>query len=246
MESLSELNGKRVLVIGGSSGLGGACVRSYLRHGARVGYTYLRGESALSDLRKLAPTQLIRWKLDLTRLSAMNHLVELLQQSLHPLDIVIMCQGMIVGKPLRDYTFSEIDRVFSVNALSVVRLTKMLEPVMANDASIVYISSISAFAGSYDAVYAASKGAVISFAKAMAKQLGPRVRVNAVAPGLTERTGMYDGMQEGTRRKHLESTYLKRLAQPEDIANTVLFLSTSSSRHITGSCIDVNGGEYVR
>ncbi len=108
------------------------------------------------------------------------------------------------------------------------------------------MSSISAFSGSYDPVYAAAKGAVISFTKSLARELGPNTRVNAGAPGLTRDTGMYRQMKQSHAEPHRNKSLLKKLADPEEVASVVLFLCSDAASHITGACVDVNGGEYMR
>ena len=145
-----------------------------------------------------------------------------------------------------EYSSEEIRRVFDVNTLGSIRMTRDLAPLMSKGSSIVFVSSISESAGSYDAVYAASKGAISAFARSAARQFGPDIRVNSVSPGLTEDTGMFRSMKSGVRDAHREATILKRLATPLDIANVIVFLCSSRSRHITGATIDVNGGEYLR
>lgn len=247
MRAFEEFSGKNVLVVGGTGGIGRACVKFFESQGSVVGYTAHRSAVlALTKKDGAGKRSVKHWKVNLNEDKALEELAENVQAELQGLDVVVMCQGVITGKILKDYSFSDIDRVFRVNIISMIKLTKLLQPLMRPNSSIVYLSSISAFAGSYDAVYASTKGAVVSFVKAMARQYGPKIRINAVAPGLTQGTGMYESMKEDTRERHREATALKKLAQPLDIANAVAFLSSASASHISGTCLDVNGGEYLR
>jgi len=161
-------------------------------------------------------------------------------------DALVFCQGVIRGRNLERQTNREIFDTFHTNTIGAITLTKALLPVMANHSSITYVSSLAAFAGSFDPVYAASKGALVSLAKSLAQRLGPRTRVNVVAPGLTSSTGMFDSMKASVRQRHIDSTYLRKLATPSDVARAVFFLASSSADHVTGATLDVNGGEYLR
>jgi len=111
--------------------------------------------------------------------------------------------------------------------------------------SIVYISSTAAQIGSTDPVYAGTKSAILGLTKTMAKALAPKIRVNCVAPGVTN-SDMTKSMKPERLSQLIEMSLLKRIAEPEDIANAVYFLANEESRHITGACLDVNGGYVLR
>lgn len=232
---------------GGTGGIGSTCVELFAKRGYGVEFTYFRSRAAAFRIvAKCRPGKARMWKVDLSSDEDMQRFVAELRACVPRLNALVMCQGIIAGKSLDGYSHTQIDRVFAVNAISIVKLTRMLRPVMSRNSTIVYMASISAFAGSYDAVYAASKGAIVSFMKSVAKEYGPQIRVNAIAPGLTRDTGMYGSMKREIRSKHLNATILNRLASPLDVANVALFLSSDDSRHMTGTCLDVNGGEYLR
>ena len=184
--------------------------------------------------------------LDITHSGDIARLAARVYRAYGKLDALVFCQGVIRGKRLAEQTDREVLDTFRTNVLGAVALTRALLPQMAGRSSITYLASISAFAGSYDPVYAASKGALVAFAKSLARELGPRVRVNLVAPGLTTATSMYVSMKPHVRRRHLEANPLRRLASPEDVARSVFFLASDAAAHITGATLDVNGGEYLR
>jgi len=244
----SEFRNKRVLIVGGLSGIGRACIRLFVRRGSRVGATYFRSRVRSLELgRGIGPKPKVKyWYLNLRRPETFRDFAAEVEASFGELDALVMCQGTIKGRTLREHSDADIDEVFDVNVLSVIKLTKALQGLMSEGSSVVYISSISAFAGSYDPVYASSKGAISSFVKSMARSCGPRVRVNAVAPGPTTGTKMFGQMEEKVRMKHVETSVLKRLATTNDVANAIAFLCSRLSKHITGACVDVNGGEYLR
>lgn len=241
------MRGRRALVIGGSGGIGGACAKLLVESGAKVGFTFLNsrdaGESLGDDDLK---GDVISWRVNLRSDASLRRLISLVHSHFLNLDILIMCQGVIAGKSLKEYSNLEMSEVVDVNLVSVMKLTKLLRPFMAENSSIVYVSSISAQAGSYDPVYSASKGAILSFAKSMARQYAPAIRVNAVAPGLTSHTRMFNQMSDQVKRSHVDSILLNKFATPLEVANVVGFLCSKLSSHITGACLDVNGGEYLR
>lgn len=244
-----DIRGRIALVTGGTSGIGRACVEHLAEAGAKVWFTFNHSGKLADEMEKslMAKGCDVRAsKVDLTIDREIEELSSQLKGSLGRLDILVTCAGIIKGIQLSQYSFEEMVEVFSVNVLSTVKLTKMLIPVLTENSSIVNVSSISAYYGSYDPVYAASKAAVIGLTKSLARGLGPKTRVNAVAPGLTVETGMYKSMLPTQTATHKNATFLKKLATPQDIANTVVFLCSSGASHITGACIDVNGGEYLR
>ena len=113
------------------------------------------------------------------------------------------------------------------------------------DGSIINVSSTAAQVGSSDPVYAGTKSAILGFTKAMAKALAPKIRVNCISPSATNTDMMKNYKPERVEQlKNL--TLLKRLAEPEDIANSIYFLASEEAKHITGICLDVNGGYVLR
>jgi NAD(P)-dependent dehydrogenase (short-subunit alcohol dehydrogenase family) len=114
-----------------------------------------------------------------------------------------------------------------------------------SEGTIVHVSSTAAQVGSSDPVYAGTKAAVTGFVKSMAKALAPKIRVNCVAPGVTE-SGMTKNMNPDRLDQLISLSLLKKIAEPADIANGIYFLASDESRHITGSCLDINGGYVLR
>ncbi len=247
MSHHGEFDAKKVVVVGGTGGIGLACVRLFAEDGAKVGFTYHgRNHLAAQVVREYdSSTNVKAWKVDLESDESIEGLCLEISRDFKPLSALVMCQGIIEGKSLRDHEFPAIRRVFDVNILSIIKISKLLRPIMDSDSSMTFLSSVSAEKGSYDPVYAASKGAILSFTKAAAMEYAPQVRVNCIAPALTADTGMFMQVPEKIRERHRSATLLKRHAVPRDIAHAVLFLSSAAARHITGICLDVNGGEYL-
>mgnify|MGYP001487629249 CR=1 FL=1 len=110
----------------------------------------------------------------------------------------------------------------------------------------VLLGSISGHKGSFDDSYAATKGAIHSLVKSLALKFSPNIRVIGIAPGMTNNTKMTNNLVEGQYSKTLSKIPLKYAGEPEDIAELILFLINKHAKFITGSIIDVNGGQYLR
>ena len=94
-------------------------------------------------------------------------------------------------------------------------------------------------------MYAGTKAAILGFTKSMAKALAPRIRVNCVAPGVTE-SDMTKNMNQERLDQLINMSLLKKVAKPEDVANGIFFLASEEAGHITGACLDINGGYVLR
>ena len=154
----------------------------------------------------------------------------------------------IVKKPFYEISVREWNRLMTVNLRGVFLCCKAVFPYMRDQGKgkIVNIASSVAFSGGhYFAHYTASKGGVIAFTWAIAREIGQyNINVNAVAPGTID-TDIISNYSCEMRRKRINEIPLKRLGNPEDIANTCLFLATGLSDYITGETINVNGGLYI-
>lgn len=171
-----------------------------------------------------------------------------IQSSKLPIDILINAAGALSPNRLFMVTrMDDIRRIMTVNFLSVLELSQLtlLNMMRQRRGSIVNISSIAAFCEDVSQLeYAASKAALVVATKKMAREVGSLgIRVNAVAPGLTE-TKMLDPFNPQLLEKMKEALPLRRLGTPEEIAEVCLFLSSDKSSFITGEVIKVDGGGY--
>ena len=173
------------------------------------------------------------------------------------IDILVNNAGVTRRAYIMDLTEEDWDRIHRVNSKGVFFCLQRVarEMIPRRSGRIINIASIAGkgFAGTSNAIYAASKGAVISLTKTAAQQLGQHdINVNAVCPGIV-RTSLYLNMiaeiarKEGVRVEEIERRYadgvpLKRANEPEDIADMVVFLASPGARNITGQCINVDGG----
>lgn len=238
-----SLKGKRILVTGASSGIGKAVAIACNNMGASV---YITGR----DPHKLADTagQMNTGETqpivcDLTK----REEVETLVQSLPKLDGIVHCAGIGHRKICKQITEDDIDTVMGINFKAPVLLqTEILKQKKINrGASIVFIASIASKSPSVgNAIYSASKGALISYSKCLEIELAPRqIRVNCISPAMVWTDLILKGGLTEIELKEDEKKYpLKRYGQPNDIAYLTLYLLSDASSWMTGSNIDITGG----
>jgi 3-oxoacyl-[acyl-carrier protein] reductase len=251
---LDDLKGRRVLVTGGSSGIGAAAVRAFHDHGADVAIHYFTGEAASRGLAKELGAGRGKVALvagDVRKVADAASLVEQAARALGGIDILVNnAGGMVKQMKLAEYSDAVFDEVVDLNIRSILAVTRAALPHLkaAKHGSIINIGSIAARNGGApgSAVYASTKAAVHSLTKAMATEFAPLgIRVNVIAPGL-----ILTRFHEKTPKERLESVRsaipLQRLGEAEDCAGACLFLaSTAMSGYVTGQVIDVNGGRLM-
>jgi 3-oxoacyl-[acyl-carrier protein] reductase len=239
-----DLSGLTAWVTGGASGIGAAIVDVFHRAGARV-VSFDLSHAPATDAPAGAVVQL---PLDVTDTDAVEAAVaRLVDDGVVP-DILVNNAGVardgVVWK-LRD---ADWDTVIDVNLTGAFRMTRACVPHMRarGSGSIVNVASINGIRGKFgQSNYAASKGGLIAFTKAVAREVGcAGVRVNAVAPGFIE-TPLTAALPDTVREQARSEALLGRLGAPADIAAAVLFLSSPLARHITGHVLVVDGGQIA-
>lgn len=233
-------DGGSVVIVGGSASIGGAIVERFRAAGSRLIVTYCRNNrfQTTGGLRALP--------LDLASDASIERFVGDLRSAVEHVDTALFLSGVVPGKSLRDYTMSEIDTTMAVNFAGQAKVIMRLLPMLVPGSQVLLLSSISAQKGSYDPIYAAAKGAVLSFVKSLASNLAPDVRVNALAPGLIKDSAMYRAMTPERREWHRMQTPTKRFLECADLAAVIFDLSQDHWSHLNGACIDLNGGQYAR
>lgn len=233
-------NQKYVLVVGASSVVGTEIVNRFRQGSYKVVATFYRNDRVAFE------SDVAAVPLDLTASKSVESFASRLAGLVPRLDVVVLLASILPGKSLADYDFQEMDRVIQVNFTGQAKLIKGILPLLESGSQILMISSISAQKGSYDPIYAASKGAVLSFVKSLATHLAPQIRVNAVAPSLTEGTAMFRNMSPERRQAHRAQTPLGRFLTSREVAEVIYDLSQVHWSYLNGACIDLNGGRYVR
>jgi 3-oxoacyl-[acyl-carrier protein] reductase len=237
---LVSLEGRVALVAGGAGGIGSAISSLLLAAGARVVVLDRDGQEVL-------PGAVAR-ACDLTDSAAVGAAVEAVAGEHRRLDIVVHCAGIVRDGLLLRMSDEDWRAVMGVNLDSAFYLLRASVPALraAGGGSVALVSSINGERGKAGQVnYCASKGGLIAFARASARELGRfGIRVNVVSPGWIE-TPMTAGLSADLRQRAQEESALGRLGEPEDVARAVLFLCSELSHHVTGQVLRVDGGQLI-
>ena len=229
-----------VVIIGGSSSIGHAILSRFLSPMARVITTYASQAPVSTE------EQAYALHLDLGDNRSIEGFVQQLKNISLRIDVAIFLSGLLPGKSLNDYEFSEIDELMSVNFSGQAKVLMRILPLLTERSRLLMFSSISAQRGSFDPIYAASKGALLSFIKSLATRLPPGARINAIAPGLIQDSAMFRDMAPEIQEFHRNQVPSKQLLYQQDLADVVFDICQDHWTHLNGACIDLNGGQYVR
>lgn len=247
-----SLEGKTALVTGGGRGIGRAVCLLFARLGARVGVAYARDDAAAEETLAAvrdAGAEAVALKADLAVEGEPERIVRETEEKLGSLDILVVNHGIWKPAPIESMTTAQWDETLAANLGSARGLTAEAARRMIprGQGTMVLIASTAGQRGEAGyAHYAASKGALIAFAKSLAMELGPRgIRVNVVAPGwvLTDMSRQVLETDEG--RAVVSSVPLGRPGQPEEIAGPIAFLASDLASYMHGHVLSVNGGSVV-
>jgi NAD(P)-dependent dehydrogenase (short-subunit alcohol dehydrogenase family) len=250
------LAGRKALVTGAGTGIGRAIALALAREGARVVVTDLDGEAADQVAAEIGP-ETLSFALDVTRAAEVEEVMNRTRSRMRGLDILCANAGVSTMNPVRDLSEEEWDHNMAVNAKGVFLTNqaaiRLWEPVGTRGV-IVNTASLAAKQGApLLAHYSASKFAVLGFTQALAREVAPLgIRVNCVCPGfvrssMQERELVWEaGLRRMTvdqvRDEYVSLTPLGRIEEPEDVADTVVFLCSDLARFITGEALNVTGG----
>ena len=248
MEGKSLL-GKKIVVTGGSRGIGAAIVKRLAQEGAQVAFTFTsREESALAVAQSLPGEGHFYLKMDISDEASVTAGVEHIVEKWPEVDGVVNNAGITHDQLLIRMKADDFDSVIGTNLRGTFLVTKAFAKLMmkARHGSIVNITSIIGQIGNAGQTnYAASKAGVVAFSKSVAQELGSRnVRVNCVAPGFIA-TEMTEGLSEEVKEKMLSKIPLQKIGDGEDVAQAVRFLLSDESKYITGHTLSVNGGMFM-
>ena len=225
------------LVTGGTRGIGLACCRLFSRTGYRVTATYSADERAAEAARAELP-EVAFVRADVSDETAVSTLFA----SFGSLDVLVNNAGRALFAQVQDTAWADYARLMDVNMGGVFLACKYaVKKMLARGGAIVNVSSVwGVTGGSCESAYSASKGAVIAFTKALAKELAPSgITVNCVAPGVID-TAMNGRLNAAERRALAEEIPLGRFGTPEEVAECVYYLATA--KYVTGQIVGADGG----
>ncbi|MEJ0039509.1 MAG: SDR family oxidoreductase [Gammaproteobacteria bacterium] len=248
---MNDLSGKTALVTGASRGIGRATALLLGKAGAQVLVHYSSGEKAAAgvvDEIRAAGGRAEKIAADLRAADGPHRLAAGVRAIVGDrLDILVANAGISKSASIEEMTIESFDDLFAVNVRAPYFLIQQLMPAFCEGSSIVLLSSLAAHAtvGSISA-YAATKGAIDTLVKHLAAALGARgVRVNAVAPGVTDTDMSNFARTDSGRDYTLSLQALKRIAQPDDVAAAIAFLASDQSRWVSGDTLRVDGGSKL-
>ena|ERR1035437_3411471 len=225
-----------VLIVGGSASIAPEIIAAFSRGAHHVDVAYRRNPPIFSQ------GNITTHGCDTGDRDSRRSLVAALTGGV---DVVLILSGAILGKDLASTSDEEMDYLVNANLLGPARLLRDLLPALNIGARILLVSSISGERGSFDPLYAATKGALIPFAKSLATWSGDRMTVTVVAPGAIEDSAMIRGMSAERIIHHRKASPTGKLLTRADLARVLFDLAHPHWAHTNGSVISINGGSHV-
>lgn len=239
---------KVAIVAGGGRDIGRACALELATKGANVVITYhsssVTAESAVLEIEALG-VKAIALQADLTTQEGVDVCVKATLDAFGKIDTLVHVSGGLIKRiKIADMSLVHWHTVMDLNLTSLFMMCNACIPHMATGSTIVTLASQAGRdgGGAGAVAYATSKGAIMTFTRGLAKELGPNIRVNGVCPGMIN-TGFHDTFTNNAIRTNVAgATALKREGKSEEVAKLVGFLASDESSYMTGNNIDINGG----
>ena len=245
---MSRLEGKVAVISGGTSGIGLAIARRFVKEGAHV-FIFGRRQDALDEAVKLIGANATAIRADATRLEDLDRVADIIRSAKGKVDVVVSNAALVEQVPLREITEDHYDRTFALNARAPLFLVQKMLPMMDRGGSVILVASAMHYMGlANHSTYAATKAALRSYSRTWAAEFKDSgIRANTLSPGVVD-TPMLDSQAStpkeaaAIRESYANYTPMLRLAQPEELANAALFLASDESSFMTGSDMVVDGG----
>ena len=245
---MGRLQGKYVLITGGTSGIGLACAKRFLEEGAGVAITG-RSEETLATAKEALGGDVITIRADVRRVEDIDEMAKAIEAATGGLDGLLVNAGVSKVKPYQEMDEATFDEIIDTNVKGAWFTIARCAPFMRRGGSIVIVASIAPHKGQTGVgVYAASKAAARSMARSFSAELLDReIRVLALSPGPT-RTPIFDrmsppGQVDAVIERMMATVPVKRMGTPEEIANAALFLISDESSFMLGAEVVVDGGK---
>lgn len=242
-----SLKGQTAIVTGAGRDIGRACAIRLASEGAKVTLSYHNSnegaESAIAEIQANGG-EAIAVKADLNSEIDVEKLVKQTVDAFGDINILINnTGGLVARKTMSDMSLEHWNQVMSLNATSTFLMIKACLPHMKSGSIVNLASQAGRDGGGPGSIaYAASKGAVMTMSRGLAKELGPDIRVNAICPGMID-TDFHNIFTKPEVRTHVANVSpVKREGVPDDVANLVYFLASDQSAFVTGANYDINGG----
>ncbi|MCR9155246.1 MAG: SDR family oxidoreductase [Bacteroidetes bacterium] len=219
---------KGVSIVVGATGFIGQSIYKELK---QLGYQVIGTSTKGSKEENLEP-------LDLSDRKSITAFAERFEK----VDNLIIAAGREPQSSLMELEEAHLEKMIAIHYAGPLWLIKHLQAKFSSEASILFCSSVAAYKGSYDPTYASLKGAVNSLVRTLARELAPKVRVNAIAPGLVKDSPVYNRMTQDFRERHANASLTKTLLTEKEL--TDMFITMISQKNLNGQIIHLNGGQY--
>lgn len=245
-----RVENKKVLITGASRGIGRGIAKKFAEEGAKVGINYYssdeKAEEVLEYVNKRSEGILLKG--DISKEKNCKKIISDFTERYEGLDVLINNAGIYKRKSIEETNPKDFDKTMSVNVRGAFLMSKYSLEYLKQSPSgrIINMSSQLAFKGSdHGTSYVVSKAALLGLTRALALELGPEgINVNGIAPGTID-TDIISNYSEEKRKRRAENIPLKRIGDPEDIADIALFLASEEGDYLTGEIIGVNGGSAI-
>jgi NAD(P)-dependent dehydrogenase (short-subunit alcohol dehydrogenase family) len=248
---MKRFEGKVAMVTGGNSGIGLAAAKAFAREGAQVAVTG-RDEGTLKNAEKEIGSGALAIRADAARIADLDAAMAKVRDQFKRIDALFVNAGIGKFVPIAEVTEAMFDEIVTINLKGAFFTVQKALPLMARGSAVVLNASINAHIGlPGTTVYGATKAAVVNMAKTMSADLAERgIRVNAVSPGPVEtpifgRAGISSEQSRQTKEWLQNQTLVKRMAEPEEIAEAVLYLSSDVSSFVVGTELVIDGGMTI-
>jgi NAD(P)-dependent dehydrogenase (short-subunit alcohol dehydrogenase family) len=245
---MARLTGKVAVVTGGNSGIGLATAKRFREEGAKVVISG-RDQRTLDEAVKIIGGEVVAVRADVAKLSDLDKLYKTVSEKFGRIDVLFANAGIAKFAPLAESTEALYDETFNINVKGVYFTIQKALPLLNDGASIIINSSVASESGVADtSIYSATKAAIRSFARTLTAELvGRGIRINVVSPGpirtpIFGRNGLSQEQIDDVARMLVSKVPMNRFGQPEEVADTVLFLASQEASYITGVDINVDGG----